>query len=76
MFLHSKAVSLAFNPQPGGPGPRIYIPQWESGPVIPPGKVSILIALYDSQSYGGGILSRLHTGGMCVLIANYQNEFT
>jgi hypothetical protein len=24
-------------PQPGGPGPRIYIPQEEGGPVIPPG---------------------------------------
>jgi hypothetical protein len=23
--------------QPGGPGPRIYIPQDEVGPVIPPG---------------------------------------
>jgi hypothetical protein len=24
-------------PQPGGPGPRIYIPQGQGGPVIPPG---------------------------------------
>jgi hypothetical protein len=24
-------------PQPGGPGPRIYIPQAQAGPVIPPG---------------------------------------
>jgi hypothetical protein len=24
-------------PQPGGPGPRIYIPLEQSGPVIPPG---------------------------------------
>jgi hypothetical protein len=24
-------------PQPGGPGPRIYIPQEHGGPVIPPG---------------------------------------
>jgi hypothetical protein len=24
-------------PQPGGPGPRIYIPQEQGGPVIPPG---------------------------------------
>jgi hypothetical protein len=24
-------------PQPGGPGPCIYIPQEQSGPVIPPG---------------------------------------
>jgi hypothetical protein len=24
-------------PQPGGPGPRIYIPQGQDGSVIPPG---------------------------------------
>jgi hypothetical protein len=24
-------------PQPGGPGPRIFIPQEQGGPVIPPG---------------------------------------
>jgi hypothetical protein len=24
-------------PQPGGPGPRIYIPEEQGGPVIPPG---------------------------------------
>jgi hypothetical protein len=24
-------------PQPGGPGSRIYIPQEQGGPVIPPG---------------------------------------
>jgi hypothetical protein len=24
-------------PQPGGPGPRIYIPQGQSDPAIPPG---------------------------------------
>jgi hypothetical protein len=24
------------SPQPGGPGPRIYIPQAQGGPVIPP----------------------------------------
>jgi hypothetical protein len=26
-------------PQPGGPGPRIYIPQEQGSPVIPPGTV-------------------------------------
>jgi hypothetical protein len=35
--LHSKLVSLASNPQPGGPGPYIYVPHWQGGPVIPPG---------------------------------------
>jgi hypothetical protein len=27
---------LHTGPQPGGPGPRIYIPQDQGGPVIPP----------------------------------------
>jgi hypothetical protein len=30
-------VSDSRHPQPGGPGPRIYIPQEQGGPVIPPG---------------------------------------
>jgi hypothetical protein len=30
-------VSESRLPQPGGPGPRIFIPQDQSGPVIPPG---------------------------------------
>jgi hypothetical protein len=30
-------VSNSRLPQPGGPGPRIYIPQEQGGPVIPPG---------------------------------------
>jgi hypothetical protein len=35
-FLQSRVVSLACNPQPGGPGPCTYIPQWQGGSVIPP----------------------------------------
>jgi hypothetical protein len=30
-------VSDSMLPQPGGPGPRIYISQKQGGPVIPPG---------------------------------------
>jgi hypothetical protein len=44
------------NPQPGGPGPCIYIPQEQGGPVIPPGTVFPFVA-----SYSGGIVTRLHT---------------
>jgi hypothetical protein len=36
-------------PQPGGPGPRIYIPQEQGCPVIPPGTGFPFIASYDSQ---------------------------
>jgi hypothetical protein len=50
-------------PQPGRPGPSIYISQEQDGPVIPPDTlVSRIIASYYSQGYGGGIRSRLHTG--------------
>jgi hypothetical protein len=44
--------------------------------LYPQATVSIFIAFYYSQGYGGGILTRLHTGGIYVLIANNQNEFT
>jgi hypothetical protein len=40
-------------PQPGGPGSRSYILQEQGGPVIP----RALGSLYDSQGYGGGILT-------------------
>jgi hypothetical protein len=46
-------------PQPGGPGARIYIPQEQGGPVIPPGTGFPLFTSYVSQDYGGGIRNRL-----------------
>jgi hypothetical protein len=49
-------------PQPGDPGSRIYIPQEQGNPVIPPGTGFPSCRLYDSQGSGGGILTRLHTG--------------
>jgi hypothetical protein len=36
-ILQSKVFSLTCNHQPGGPGLCIYVPQWQGGPVIPPG---------------------------------------
>jgi hypothetical protein len=50
-------------PQPGGPGPRICFPQEQRGPVI-----SLFVASYDSQGYGGGIRPRLHAGLPTALI--------
>jgi hypothetical protein len=44
-------------PQPGGPDPRIYIPPGTGWPSYMLGTGS-----YNSQGYGGGILTRLHTG--------------
>jgi hypothetical protein len=49
-------------PQLGWPGPRIYIPQEQGGPVIPLGTGFPFVASYESQGSGGGILTRLHTG--------------
>jgi hypothetical protein len=46
-------------PQPQGPGLRIYIPQEQGGPVIPWKLGSFFVASYDSQGYGGGILTHL-----------------
>jgi hypothetical protein len=37
ILLQSNVVSLAFNPQSGGPGLCIYVPQLQDGPVITPG---------------------------------------
>jgi hypothetical protein len=32
--LQGKVVSLASNPQSGGPDPYIFIPYWQDGPVV------------------------------------------
>jgi hypothetical protein len=36
IFVYSKVISLASNSQPGGPGPCIYVPQWQGCPLITP----------------------------------------
>jgi hypothetical protein len=47
-FLRGWIVSPAPNPQPGGPGLRIYDPRRQGGPAIPPGHwVPILVTFYD-----------------------------
>jgi hypothetical protein len=49
-------------PQPGGPGPCIYIPQEQGGPVIPPATGFPFRRSYDLHGYSGGIQTRLHAG--------------
>jgi hypothetical protein len=54
--------------QPVGSGSRIYIPQEQGGPVIPPDpglplRRLLRLASYGSQGYGGGILTLLQPGG-------------
>jgi hypothetical protein len=51
---HTLLTQFLRLPQPVGPGPRIYIPQEQGGPVISPGTGSLSVAYYDSQGYGGG----------------------
>jgi hypothetical protein len=47
-FLRGWIVSPAPNPQPGGPGLRIYDPQRQDGPAISPGTgYTFLVAFYD-----------------------------
>jgi hypothetical protein len=41
---------------------HLRLPQEQGDPVIPPGTGFPFITSYDSQRYGGGILTRLHTG--------------
>jgi hypothetical protein len=48
-------------PQPGRPGPRNYIPHEQGGPVISRALGSLFVASYNSQGYGGGILTHLHS---------------
>jgi hypothetical protein len=49
-------------PQPGEPGPRIYIPQEQGGPFIPLGTGFPFVTSYDSHGSSGGILTCLHMG--------------
>jgi hypothetical protein len=62
-FFFYRARSSALRPtQPGGLDLCIYVLQGQGGPVIPSGTGFLLVVFYDSQGYGGGILTRLHTG--------------
>jgi hypothetical protein len=61
-FLQSKVVSLAFNAQPGGSGLYLYVPQWQGAQLYPQASGSLYVAFYDSQGYGGCILTCLHVG--------------
>jgi hypothetical protein len=47
--------------QPGGPGPRIYIPRNRVAQLYPQALGSLFVASYVSQGYGGGIPTRLQT---------------
>jgi hypothetical protein len=50
IFLQSKVVNLAFNPQPGGPDLCIYVPSDRVVQLYPQAPSSLFFAFYDSQS--------------------------
>jgi hypothetical protein len=54
-------VSDSRLPQPGGPGSRLYIPQEQGGPIIPPG-----------TGFPFRILPRLHTGMEVPFLASFH----
>jgi hypothetical protein len=47
-------------PQPGGPGPHVYIPPRTGWPGYTPRQCVPFFTSYDLQGYGGGIRPRLH----------------
>jgi hypothetical protein len=61
---HISLSQIRDSPKPGGPGPRIYVPQEKSGPVIPPGTGFHFRHLLRLAGYGGDIRPRLNTGKM------------
>jgi hypothetical protein len=53
--LMTTFYSLGFETPPTwSPGPRVYIPQKQGGPVIPQALCSLSVAFYNPQGYGGG----------------------
>jgi hypothetical protein len=55
-FLQDWIVSPAPNPQPGGPGLRIYDPRKQGGPAIPPGTEYPGSPFTTCMGYSGTIL--------------------
>jgi hypothetical protein len=61
--------------QPGGPGPHIYIPRNRVAQLYHQALGSIFVASYDSQGYGRGIVTCLHTDRqiMVLLLTKYNS---
>jgi hypothetical protein len=49
------------DPQPEGPGPIFISPRNRVAQLYPQALYSLFVASYDSQSYGEGIRTHLHT---------------
>jgi hypothetical protein len=55
-------VSDSGLPEPGGPGPRIYIPQEQSGPIMTTGNGFPFRRLVRLAGYGVGTQTHIYTG--------------
>jgi hypothetical protein len=64
---NQNCLSRSTFPQPGGLGPRIYIPQGQGDPVAAPGTRFSFVANYNSRGYDGGRLIRLQEGELTVV---------
>jgi hypothetical protein len=71
--LSDERTGLSFT---SAPGPRQYRHfrvrlSWDSWPyfTVSDSRLSLFVASYDSQGYGGGIRPRLHTGYSLVMAA-------
>jgi hypothetical protein len=62
IFLQTKVVGLAYNPQPGGPGVCIYVHSDEVAQLYLQAQGSFSLAFCNLQGYSGHIVTRLHTG--------------
>jgi hypothetical protein len=69
IFLQGKVISFASNPRRTKSlylcPPRNRMPQ-----LYPQAPGSVFVASYDSQNYGGGILTSLHTGWIKDILTN------
>jgi hypothetical protein len=59
---HILLSQIRDSPNLEGPGPRIHIPEEQVAQLYPQALGSPFVASYDSQGYGGGVRTCLHTG--------------
>jgi hypothetical protein len=62
VFLFRRYVCCTVVLQPGGPGLYLCPPDDRVVQLYPQAPGSLFVAFYDSQDYGGGFLTRPHTG--------------
>jgi hypothetical protein len=69
IFLQGKVVSLASNPNLEDQAPLFMSPSDRMTQLYPQALGSLSVAFYDSQGYGGNILTSLHMEKTSVYLA-------